>query len=177
MLGRPLWPVLDAGQDPESLEARVAFHLHRLKLVGEPLRNTGFVPSRYLGLLTKARVPLTSPDVEELARRLHTAAEDISRPLTKAESDEWAFYRYSAANLAQVWEHAQALWKAAGLTNADAARILDINYRTLSRCLAHEDPFALSFDGAQKLCGAIGLPGPTAFIDGPLDRDDENASR
>lgn len=172
MLGRPLWPVLDEGQDPDSLEARVAFHLHRLDLVGEPLRRCAFVPIRHVGDVTSARSPLTSRDVLELAKRLGIDDGELSRPLTEAENEEWAFYRASMRNVLGVWHRAEKLWRHAGMSSADAADILGIDRRTLYRCLSNKDAFALSFEGAQRLCIAINLGSPADLI---VDLENSNS--
>lgn len=159
--------MLNEGQDPDSLEARVAYHLHRLKFVGEPLRNARFVPARYLGDLTKGRMPLTAGDLAELARGLDVGVEELSRPLTEGEKMEWAFYRSSARHANEVWRRALKAWTAAGLSNRQVAAILQMPHQKLHQCLvpSPEVPHAaLSYPAACRLAAALDLADPSVFV-------------
>src|SRR5262245_15739979 len=89
-LPRP-WPLLGLGQDPESIEARVAFHLHRLKLVGRPMHRCGFHTVDAADLAA-GRTPLSEDRVDALAQRLGVVTIDLIRRLTECETREWAFY-------------------------------------------------------------------------------------
>ena len=154
----------------------MAFHLHRLNLIGDRLLPTGFLPKSHLRHLTAARLPLAERDVTDLAARLHINVEELRRPLTQPESEEWAFYRSSTVNPRKIWARAHSLWRAAGLSNAEAARILDINKGTLLHCLVGEDDerlVALSHPAASRLASAIGLSNAAAIIAEP---DPERAS-
>jgi len=178
MLGRPLWPVLDEGQDPESLEARVAFHLHRLNLVGEPLRNTAILPDRHIALLSTARATLADRDIDELARRLCIHSTDLRRPLTDQETLEWRFYRVSARYPHEVWSRAKAAWEP-HMTHSHAARLLGLPRQTLYLCIVDppETPHTiLSYKPALRLAADLGIT-PMDLIRGLEAQPEQSVSR
>lgn len=127
------YPLLERGQDPASLDARVAFHLHRLKLTGRRLRDCGFCPTYHVAELTQARLHLGMKDVCTLAHRLGIVTNELCRPLTAQEEFEWRFYRLSASRTEHVWKKAQKVWEERGLSLTEAAVIMGIERSVVSR--------------------------------------------
>jgi hypothetical protein len=172
-LPRP-WPLLREGQDPASLEARVAFHLHRMKLVGRALHQAGYHNADAADLAA-ARTLISQSFLEELARRLGVSAAELSRPLTPDEQREWAFYRASAADPSYVWNAARSAWTAKGLSETAAAAIMGLNRTTVAHAVVRSH--VLTFKSALRLSTALSLPGgPEAFLPLPT-RDDPQQSR
>jgi hypothetical protein len=177
MLGRLLWPLLTEGQDPDSREARVAYHLHRLKLIGDPLRDTAFVPDRYVSEISLGRAPLTEKDVAELALRLSVRPSELTRELTQDETNEWRFYRISARYPHEVWSRARESWRTANLTNTQAAQILGMDPGLLSKCFPPQPAqpkMLFTFSAAQRLAKKLMLE-PEVFVAGLVpdsDRDE-----
>lgn len=153
------WPLLADFQDPDSLEARLAFHLHRLHLTGSKLKQSGFTKPHKAHLLSQGRLPLMPRDVDELAAKLGVTVIDLTRPLTPIEQDEWAFYRQSAADRLGVWERAQQAWLEAGLNTTAAAAVMDISLPKVSSALRPEGTRILAYDEAARLVTALGLHG------------------
>jgi hypothetical protein len=176
LLPRP-WPLLREGQDPDSLEARVAFHLHRLKLVGRALRQVGFHPADAADLAA-ARLPMSRAYINYIARVLEVAPAELQRDLTSSEQREWDFYRASAANPRQVWRNARDAWRAASFTDLQAADILKVQPALIRRAASGTGrPVTLSFERAVRLSTALNIfPGPEAFLPSP-PRDNEPKSR
>jgi hypothetical protein len=170
-LPRP-WPLLREGQDPDSLEARVAFHLHRLKLVGQPLHRAGFHKTDAADL-SAARVPLSQGDIARLARAMGVETKDLRRALTTHEKREWAFYRSSAADAPEVWRKAREAWIQKQLTDRQAANIMRMSPSAVSPLRAA----VLAFPAALRLTTALKLPGgPEALLPWPV-RDNAQRSR
>ena len=166
-LPRP-WPLL------ASLEGRVAFHLHRLRLLDRTLH-----AARYSKIdaadLAAARLALSHTDVATLARRLRIPAMHLVRSLTLEEQREWAFYRASAANPRHVWAAARAAWSANGITDRDAAHIMHLTPSAV--CHALRQSTALTYPPARRLASALKLKGgPEAFLPLPAS-DDRDAKR
>jgi hypothetical protein len=176
LLPRP-WPLLREGQDPDSIEARVAFHLHRLKLVGRALRQVGFHPGDAADLAA-ARLPMSPGYLAYIAGALEVAPAELQRRLTSSEQRQWDFYRASAANPRQVWRKARDAWRAASLTDHEAAHILQIQPALIRRATSVAGrPVTLSFERAVRLSTALNIfPGPEAFLPSP-PRDDEPKTR
>ncbi len=61
------WPLLAAGQDPASLEARVAYHLRRIGIRWRDLRATALMPRDENAKLVQGRLALSQALVLELA--------------------------------------------------------------------------------------------------------------
>jgi hypothetical protein len=147
----------------------VAFHLHRLKLVGAALHRAGYHKTDAADLAA-GRVPLGFPEITALAAALGIPLAEISRPLTSAEKREWAFYRAAASDPRHVWDAARAAWTDKGLTDKDAAAIMGFQKSTLAD--AKRNPFALTFTAALQLTTALQTPGgPEALL--PLPSRDK----
>lgn len=163
------WPILAPDQDPTSLEARVAFHLHRLGLTGKPLRDCGFCRGHKCVHITQARITLLPSDVEHLARLLKLPLAELTRDLTVKESDVWTFYRYSAANAGVVWQRAHALWNNR-MTTSTAAAVMLIDRAAVVRNIrpgCKRGYRVLTYAAAFRLCQALGIAqGPGVLING-----------
>jgi hypothetical protein len=140
----------------------VAFHLHRLKLVGRPLHATGYHKTDAADLAA-GRVPLTAVAVAELAEALDIEPTELHRALTPSENRAWAFYRVSAADPSRVWKAARDAWIGRGLTDKDAAKVMGFTPKAIAETKLR--PFALSFTAALALTTALKIPaGPEAFL-------------
>lgn len=162
------WPLLRPGQDPESLEARVAFHLHRLRLTGKRLREASRRHDH--SDLVQARVVLTMDDVDRLARALGLPAHDLSRAPTPTEYAEWNFYRYSAFNAGEVWQRAARIWRSRGIADTLAANVMGLDPALVSKNLRSGNRTGnkiLTFARVEQLLDTLGVPGsPEQLIDG-----------
>lgn len=151
----------------------MAFHLHRLKLVGRALHAAGYHKTDAADLAA-ARLRLSQNDVTTLAGRLGIAASELLRNLSAQDQREWAFYRVSAANPRGVWVAARAAWSAKGMTDGEAAAVMGFSANVTAS--AHRRPFALSFVAARRLSTALSLPGgPEALL--PPQRDTTERNR
>lgn len=164
------WPLLGDSQDPGSLEARVAYHLHRLHLTGPALRRVRYLSRPGLQDLTQGRRPLNDAKAALLAQALNIPTSELTRPLTPDEDAAWAFYRTSARNPRHVWQQAQTLWRAAGLSNRQAAEVMGLPYYTPANALnVRRRPITLSYPPALLLTTALVIPeGPDRLL---LDSD------
>jgi hypothetical protein len=167
-LPRP-WPLLKEGQDPHSLEARVAFHLHRLKLVGRALLRAGYHAADAADLAA-ARAKLSANEIQLIANRLGTQPLDLIRDLTPHETRQWEFYRVSASKPDTVWCAARTTWMARGLTDKQAAALMGYTPKGLSKAINTRRP--LQFLQAARLSTALNIPeGPEVFLPSPIHND------
>ncbi len=154
------WPLLKPGQDPASLEARVAYHLHRLRLTGKPLRDSSR-PFNHSDLV-QARCTLTPQNVAALAKSLCIPVDELTRELTVDEQSEWEFYRYSSFNAGEIWQRAAQLWRSRGFSDAEAAYAMGLEPSLVSRNLRRgQRPGnkVLTFARVQQLLSALRTPG------------------
>lgn len=151
------WPLLADGQDPDALEARFAYHLHRLNISASYLRVALGSRASITTSLTQARVGLSLTFAHQLAEQLGVEGDALTRELTTCEAQAWAFYRMSARNPALVWANARSRWEAAGLTQADASRILGIPQSHLSQTLSGKRGRILNYQQAEKLLSSVTL--------------------
>jgi hypothetical protein len=93
----------------------VAFHLHRLKLIGRALHQVGYHKTDAADLAA-ARSGLSEARVTALATRLGVESVELTRELSPDEQRQWAFYRACAADPQHVWNAARTAWTANGLT-------------------------------------------------------------
>lgn len=163
------WPLLAPDQDPASIEARVAFHLHRLRLTGKTLRDCGFCQGHKCVHITQARIALAPSDARRLSGLLGIPEEDLTRPLTDEETVVWAFYRASAANAGLVWQRAHALWRDR-MTTSTAAAIMKIDRAAVVRNIrpnCKRGYRVLTYPAALRLCRTLGVfEGPRALLNG-----------
>jgi plasmid maintenance system antidote protein VapI len=142
----------------------VAFHLHRLKLVGRPLWQAGYDRNTAADIAA-ARTALSDPSLSKLAACLGTQVHELTRPLTVGELREWSFYRRAVSNPQHVWAAACAAWRAAGLSDKQAAMVMGYAAPTVTRALAHPSRSILSFDRALRLTTALSITeGPEALL-------------
>jgi hypothetical protein len=164
-LARP-WPLLEDGQDPDGLEARVAFHLHRTGFVGARLAASSFLSRPDLQSLAQGRLAISADDVIALARSLGLPPRQLLRSLDADEAACWRFYRTSARHRVHVWRRARACWETAGVSARLAASIMRIRNQSLTQAL--EDRArgrVLACEPASKLTSALEMPaGPEAFL-------------
>jgi hypothetical protein len=119
-----VWPLLQLGQDPEGVPARVAFHLHSFGLRSTGLANVLGISARYATDYLQGRVDLTEQQAIQFARLLQVNPAELIRPLTPEEAAEWRFYRISASHHVAVWQRARATWQHQGYSLSAAARLM-----------------------------------------------------
>lgn len=149
----------------------MAFHLHRLGLVGISLIRAGY-DANSAADLAAARRPLKPDTLTKLAEQLGIAEAQLTRALYSDETRQWAFYRASARNARVVWEAARAAWKQAGLSDSEASTILGYSRSVLTRAKKAPGMQALSFAAALRLTTALNITqGPETFL--PLRKCDD----
>lgn len=159
-LPRP-WPLLRDNQSPDDLEARVAYHLHRLNIRGRRLADAlGDFNTHRATALAQGRTALTDATVHQLATLFGLDNYDLTRSLTEAEQREWHFYRVSARHPVEVWSRARSAWSAAGYTNTRAAHVMHLtpNYVSNNSRNHNDKPTPLTFPPARLLSTALALP-------------------
>ena len=134
----------------------MAYHLHRLHLIGEPLRKALNGKADISTALTHARMNMSRSAIIELATCLGIAADDLTRSLTDDEARQWSFFRSSAKHHAHVWSKALEHWKAAGLTQRDVANITGIPQPNISNALRMKSHDTLDWKQANALLDAAG---------------------
>lgn len=163
------WPLLENGQHPDSLQARVAYHLHRLKLTGRRLRDCRYCPLYQVAEITQGRVFLQDKDVASLGRCLAVDVTELSRPLTAQEDVEWAFYRASASQGGKVWQKAHNAWEAAGWSITRAAQVMGLDRTVVQRNITPKNKRGyrvFPYSAAAQLADALKRPeGAMYFID------------
>lgn len=165
------WPLLADGQDPNALEARLAFHLHRLSLTGEPLR-AALQGKAYLATaLSQGRVAIENSFIEELAVALNIAADELLRPLLQEETNEWSFYRTSANNKDVVWKNTATLMRTHNISLREAAAAIGVDFSDLAKAITGERPRVLDWQQAQRLSSITTPPAdPHSLLPDPPSR-------
>lgn len=160
------WPLLVEGQDPNSLEARVAFHLHRTGCVGARLAASRFLSRPHLQALSQGRLAISAGDIAKLSRQLGLSPRQLLRQLTADEAARWEFYRLSARHRSYVWRRARACWELAGVSARLAAAIMDLRYQNLTQAFdENQSGRVLAYEPASKLASALNIDaGPQAFV-------------
>lgn len=159
-LPRP-WPLLRRNQNPDTIEARLAFHLHRLHLHGRPLASLSPTIKRHRAVdIAAGRISLSPDEVRTLARLLHVDPHELIRPLTDAEQLEWFFYSVSATYPSDVWANARNAWQADGLTIRQAAQAMGLNHAYVVRNVdpLNRRPRTLTYPRALNLTSALETP-------------------
>lgn len=152
------WPLLADGQDPSALEARLAFHLHRLNLTGEPLREALNEKAKLATALTQARASVNHSFISELAAALNVAADELTRPLIDDETREWSFYRSSAANKVAVWSNALEIAKGNNLSLRALARTIGMKHTHLVHAAAGAPQKVFTLKHAELLAALTDPP-------------------
>ena len=171
------WPLLADGQDPDALEARLAYHLHRLHLTGAPLREALKGKALLATALSQARASVDQAFISELAAALSITADELSRTPTDEEAREWMFYRTSARNPQSVWRHASELWSKHGVSNKQAAAIIGMKHPNLSLALNGKTSDVFQWNHAQRLSEAINVAPPERFLPSEQLRPTDAPSR
>lgn len=146
------------GQDPDALEARLAYHLHRLNLAGEPLREALKGKAYLATALSQGRASIDLDFITELATGLNIAADELIRTPTQDEAQEWTFYRQSAHNSDAVWKNATALLHSNNISIREAASALGIDFSDLAKAISGKRPRVLEWHQAQRLAAASSPP-------------------
>ncbi|MBS0232534.1 MAG: helix-turn-helix transcriptional regulator [Proteobacteria bacterium] len=167
-------PLLQNGQDPEGLSARVAYHLHRLGITAYNLDEMEL--DRYTARrIREGSLSLGATDVVQLASALQLDAHDLSRPLSDEEKSEWTFYRVSARHATEVWRRVVEASTANNVSQRRLAEILGISQSTISRTMRGERKSpVLSWRQASNIAVAFNLEdGAEAFISPYLAKKSE----
>lgn len=134
-LRRP-WPLLADTQCPDSSEARLAYHLHRLNLSSNAICEQGAIPRSIARHLRQARRPLTDAELIEIAVKLAIHPRELSRKLRPPERNAWDFYRVSARHVPQAWSTALGTAEMHGIPLRAVASAARIHSADLSRIIA-----------------------------------------
>lgn len=150
----------------------MAFHLHRLGLVGRALREVGY-NMHDAADLAAGRMSLKSADTTELAERLGIAEQQLTRSPTNEEGRAWAFYRRAAANPSYVWNSARTAWRAANCSDRQAAGIMGLKKSNVSTAVSSTATRrVLTFHQAARLTTALNIiDGPESFL--PLSNNSD----
>lgn len=150
----------------------MAFHLHRLNLTGEPLRNALSGKAYLATALSQARMPIQAGFIAELATQLNIAADELTRALIEDEAREWSFYRSSANNRAEVWSNVARFAADNNLSLRTVAEVVGMKVQNLSRAISGTRPDVLTLHQAQKLADTRSPPlDPAVFIGASNERD------
>jgi hypothetical protein len=145
------WPLLADGQDPDALEARLAYHLHRLKLTGQPLREVLKRKAYLATALSQARLSVEHDFISHLASSLNISADELTRVPTENEAHEWRFYRLSAANREAVWNNAMALARSNNMSLRATAETIGMDVADLVNAKTGKRIKVLEWHQAQRL--------------------------
>lgn len=136
----------------------MAYHLHRLNLTGEPLREALKGKAYLATALSQGRAAIDLNFIAELAAALNIATDELNRAPTDDEAREWSFYRASASNPKAVWQRASEIWTSHGYSLRDAAKIIGIRHADIVNALSGKRSNVFDFKHARKLSDAIGNP-------------------
>jgi len=162
--------LLADGQDPESLEARVAYHLRRLGIRWRDVRATGLMPRDELANVVQGRLALSEALVHQLANRLGVQPNELLRPLLEEEVKAWTFYRTSARHRLYVWQRARAIWERAGLSLRLAAAVMELRPYQLTHALLNpERRLVMSYEAASRLAAALEIESGVQFFIANVD--------
>lgn len=143
------WPLLADGQDPNALEARLAYHLHRLNLTGAPLREALKGKAYLATALSQGRATIDHGFIAELATALNISSDELLRDLQDEETRDWSFYRTSANNREAVWENAMAITRRHNMSLRETATAIGMSHADLVNALSGKRPRILEHNQAQ----------------------------
>lgn len=158
-------PLLQEGQDPEGLAARVSYHLHRLGITSLHLSQSG-MDRDMARRLREGSQSLSAADINFLAQALQLETEDLSRPLSDDEKAEWAFYRASARQVTAVWRRVAETCTAHSISQNQLSQMLAISQSAISRAMGGQrrSP-VLTWDHAIRIAEVLKLAeGAEAFL-------------
>jgi hypothetical protein len=161
---RPM-PLLRDGQDTNGLAALVAYRLRRLGVRPMALMHAG-ISRDDARQLHSGSIALRAKDIVHIAAALRLEPQDLCKPLTDAEKDEWRFYRASAREVTEVWRRVAEAGAARGLTQHQLARLLGISQSVISRAVRGERKSpVLNLNDAAKIAAALEIEaGADAFL-------------
>lgn len=162
-------PLLQDGQDPDGLAARVAYQLHKLNIGRADLERAG-ITQDMARRLRQGSLAMSAADVASLAATLGREPEELLRPLTEDEKHEWNFYRVSARQVTEVWRRVAEASTAQNFTQQQLSELLEISKGAVSRAIRGERKTpVLSWHDAAKIAKELNLPeGANTFISGLL---------
>jgi hypothetical protein len=143
--------LLADGQDPDALEARLAYHLHRLSLSGAPLREALKGKAYLATALSQGRATLDTSFITELATALNITADELTRPLLEEEDREWGFYRASAISRQDVWNNAVDFARRNNRSLREMANIIEMKQPDLHFAITGKRPRIFELQHAQRL--------------------------
>lgn len=125
--------------------------------------------------LHQGLIRLSTKDVIHLATALQLEPQDLCRPLSDDEKDEWRFYRASAREVTDVWRRVAQAATANGLSQHRLGQLLGIPQSLISRVTRGErNSPVLNWHDASKIAGALDIEeGAEAFL--PPGFEKENA--
>ena len=135
-----MWPLLENDKDPDSLEARVAYHLYRLDIKGARLARAIRKSNDTAAQLAAAEISLTKEHVSQLAQAVQVDYDDLTRDLCEEEKCEWHFYRISYRFSRYVWDAARSSWTVRGCTTTRASEIMQLSRGHVSQCADLKNP-------------------------------------
>lgn len=165
-------PLLQDGQDPDSLAALVAYHLHQCDVSQKEIEAAG-ITQFMARQLRQGSIQLSLGDVRQLAEALQRDPDDLLRTLSDVEKDEWRFYRASARQVTDVWRRVAEASTAHGLSQQRLSNLLGISQSLISRAIRGERKSpVLNWHDATIIAKTLGIDeGPDAFIPPPISRD------
>lgn len=164
--------MLADGQDPNALEARLAYHLHRLRLSGAPLRQALGKGAKTTTALSQGRVSVSLSYVTELALALNIATDELTRELTHEEADNWRFYRTSAQNQQAVWDKAVSFARRNNRSLRDMASIIAMNQPDMQFAVSGKRPRIFELEHARRLTSITTPPAdPYSLLPDATDAD------
>ena len=136
----------------------MAYHLHRLNLTGEPLREALKGKAYLATALSQGRATIDHEFIDELSTAFNIAADELSRSPTPEEDREWSFYRSSAANRDVVWENALEFARSNNLSLRATAQRMGIDYADFRKATTGSRPRVLEFEHAKRLTESTSPP-------------------
>lgn len=141
------------------MPARVAFHLHRLRLTGTALveRADGSLSMKAATAIANARMPIEDGDVVGMCARFGLLPDDLMRHLTSNEAYAWAYYRISDKHRDAVWHNAQRAWQNANVPVSKVAAVMrmprSLVYRQINR--NRDATTTLTWPSASRLAALV----------------------
>lgn len=170
-------PLLEDGQDPDGLAARVAYHLYRLGITTTRLTQAEMY-REIARQLRRGSIMLSMKDVNELAAALQMDEHELSRHLTEDEKAEWAFYRTSARQVTEVWRRVAEASTAHNYSQRQLGELLGMSKSTINGVIRGDRKTpVLNWHDAAKIANEFDLPGGAdTFISALLPKENAQES-
>lgn len=158
-------PLLQDGQDPDGPAALVAYHLHQLNISRGHIERAG-ITQDVARRLRQGSLSLNAADVSSLAATLGLECEELLRPLTDDEKQEWNFYRMSARQVTEVWRRVAEASTAQNYSQRQIGELLHLSQSVINRVMRGERKTpVLNWHDAKRIAEALDLSeGAEAFI-------------